>query len=73
CFPHVVNIAVQTALKELSELPYFQPHISLDDNGNEIPESLRGDVGYWDALAANPVAEARTLVTACRASGQRRE
>ncbi|KAJ7663376.1 hypothetical protein DFH06DRAFT_986792, partial [Mycena polygramma] len=49
CFPHVVNIAVKTGLKELSELPTYAPDI------------------------CDPVAEARTLVTACRASGQRRE
>ncbi|KAJ7190457.1 hypothetical protein GGX14DRAFT_382146, partial [Mycena pura] len=55
CFPHVVNIAVKTGLKELIELPDYQPDIVLDNNGNMIPQS------------------ARSLVTACRASGQRRD
>ncbi|KAJ7442790.1 hypothetical protein B0H11DRAFT_1881689 [Mycena galericulata] len=49
CFPHVVNIAVKTGLKELTELPAYQPDI------------------------CNPIGEAHSLVTACRASGQRRE
>ncbi|KAJ7818482.1 hypothetical protein B0H14DRAFT_3089486 [Mycena olivaceomarginata] len=55
CFPHVVNIAVKTGLKELSDLLAYQPDI------------------YWTALWNDPVTQARSLVTACRASGQRRE
>ena len=30
-------------------------------------------MAYWKALEGDPVGEARSLVTACRASGQRRE
>ncbi|KAJ7244798.1 hypothetical protein B0H12DRAFT_1022182, partial [Mycena haematopus] len=59
CFPHVINIAVKTALKEL--------------NGDEISQSLRDDREYWAALLCDPVVQARSLVTACRASGQRRD
>ncbi|KAJ7617525.1 hypothetical protein DFH06DRAFT_1012501 [Mycena polygramma] len=73
CFPHVVNIAVKTGLKEVAELPPYHPDVVLDDNGNVIPQSLRDNIAYWRALESDPVAEARSLVTACRASGQRRE
>jgi len=34
---------------------------------------LRDNVEYWEALKDNIVASAQRLVTACRASGQRRE
>ncbi|KAJ7894679.1 ribonuclease H-like domain-containing protein [Mycena olivaceomarginata] len=55
CFPHVINLAVKAGLKEVTELPGYEPDI------------------YWDALKLDPVAAARKLVTACRASGQRRD
>ncbi|KAJ7157079.1 hypothetical protein C8R46DRAFT_873629, partial [Mycena filopes] len=57
CFPHVINIAVQTALKVLSELPNL----------------LAADPDYWAVLQSDVVGLARSLVTACRASGQRRD
>ncbi|KAJ7433861.1 ribonuclease H-like domain-containing protein [Mycena latifolia] len=60
CFPHVVNIAVKAGLKELTELPAFDPEIVLDEEDMPVPQ-------------LDPVASARKLVTACRASGQRRE
>ncbi|KAJ7679980.1 hypothetical protein B0H17DRAFT_943665, partial [Mycena rosella] len=56
CFPHVINIAVQTALKVLSALPEF----------------LAADPEYWQVLQNDVVGLARSIVTACRASGQRR-
>ncbi|KAJ7440177.1 hypothetical protein FB451DRAFT_1344143 [Mycena latifolia] len=43
--------------------------IPFDVEGNRIRENVQ----YWLALQRDPVAEARSLVTACRASGQRRE
>ncbi|KAJ7667875.1 ribonuclease H-like domain-containing protein [Mycena polygramma] len=43
----------------------------MDDN--PVSEALQADVEYWDALKLDPVAAARKLVTACRASGQRRD
>ncbi|KAJ6542330.1 hypothetical protein DFH09DRAFT_928851 [Mycena vulgaris] len=55
CFPRVINLAVKAGLKEVTELPDYEPDI------------------YWDALKLDPVAAARKLVTACRASGQRRD
>ncbi|KAJ7120735.1 hypothetical protein C8R43DRAFT_1090881 [Mycena crocata] len=73
CFPHVVNIAVKAGLKELTEIPEYQPDIVLDNNDNLIPQSLRDNLQYWLALQCDPVGSARSLVTACRASGQRRE
>ncbi|KAJ7191879.1 hypothetical protein GGX14DRAFT_380642 [Mycena pura] len=73
CFPHVVNITVKTGLKDLCELPSYAPDIVEDNNCNVIPQSLRDNIEYWRALECDPVAEARALVTACRASGQRRE
>ncbi|KAJ6506004.1 hypothetical protein DFH09DRAFT_943442, partial [Mycena vulgaris] len=57
CFPHVINIAVQTALKVLSALP----------------DLLAADPEYWQVLQNDVVGLARSLVTACRASGQRRD
>ncbi|KAJ7604850.1 ribonuclease H-like domain-containing protein, partial [Roridomyces roridus] len=38
---------------------------------SKIPTA--GGSGVWWALGGDPVAQARTLVTACRSSGQRRE
>ncbi|KAJ7189942.1 hypothetical protein GGX14DRAFT_382718 [Mycena pura] len=38
-----------------------------------IPQLLRDNVAYWQALFHDPVGSARSLVTACRASGQRRD
>ncbi|KAJ7703836.1 hypothetical protein B0H14DRAFT_3903685 [Mycena olivaceomarginata] len=74
CFPHVVNIAVKTALKELVEaLPAYGPEVVVDENGAKIAQSLRDDPDYWAALLCDSVVQARSLVTACRASGQRRD
>ncbi|KAJ7482848.1 ribonuclease H-like domain-containing protein [Mycena galericulata] len=66
CFPHVVNIAVKTGLKHLTELPAFDPDIVLDDEDMPVPQSLRDNLEYWDALKLDPVGSARKLVTACR-------
>ncbi|KAH9937936.1 hypothetical protein B0H21DRAFT_698741 [Amylocystis lapponica] len=61
CFPHVVNVAVQTGLAQLTDV---DKTIYVDDSMN--PE-------YQSALSNDVVAAARRLVSACRASGQRRE
>ncbi|KZP23383.1 hypothetical protein FIBSPDRAFT_910300 [Athelia psychrophila] len=73
CFPHVVNIAVQTALKYLSTTT-FDPAV-LDDfeAQHENPEALKQDADYRTALEADVVQSARQLVEKCRASGLRRE
>ncbi|KII92966.1 hypothetical protein PLICRDRAFT_70282, partial [Plicaturopsis crispa FD-325 SS-3] len=60
CFPHVVNISVQTGLKHLTEAEMPPPHSTTFDS---IPEEFDDD----DDTAS------RTLVTDCRASGQRRD
>jgi hypothetical protein len=73
CFPHVVNIAVKAGLKHLTALPTFDPDIDHTDPGIPISQALRDNVEYWEALKDDVVASARKLVTACRASGQRRE
>ncbi|KAJ6548091.1 hypothetical protein B0H10DRAFT_1851448, partial [Mycena sp. CBHHK59/15] len=71
CFPHVINIAVQTALKVLSALPDFVPGETPEDL--EITPELAADPDYWAVLKDDVISLARSLVTACRASGQRRD
>ncbi|KAI9061181.1 hypothetical protein FKP32DRAFT_1576752 [Trametes sanguinea] len=67
CFPHVVNISVQHALRALgcsakkSDTPPVESRASSSDNE------------YADALSQNPVAAARELVKKARQSGLRRE
>lgn len=71
CFPHVINIAVQTALKVLSDLPDLTPGVPPHDVN--ISAELAADPQYWAVLQSDVVGLARSLVTACRASGQRRD
>lgn len=70
CFPHVVNIAVKPALKELSK---SAPDVTEEDEVPPVWESNENDYEYQDALDSDVVAKCRALVSACRASGQRRE
>ncbi|KZV66296.1 hypothetical protein PENSPDRAFT_585511 [Peniophora sp. CONT] len=61
CFPHVVNIAVQTALKALStNIVSFLDIYDLDSD-------------YADVLMSDVVQRVRTLVHFCRSSSIRRE
>lgn len=69
CFPHVVNIATQTILKELKENPY-QPVIASLTDSTGASEALRQ---YANALSSDPVGGTREIVAICRKSGQRRE
>ncbi|KAH9844360.1 uncharacterized protein C8Q71DRAFT_697693 [Rhodofomes roseus] len=62
CFPHVVNIAVQTGVRQLTDIPDDVYH---DNVATTDP--------YLDALRADPVVQARDLVRVSRASQQRRE
>lgn len=64
CFPHVVNIAVQTALKDLKE--------GRTDPTNEMETSLSPDPEYDDILRNDPVRRCRELVSTCRSSDIRR-
>ncbi|KZT30252.1 hypothetical protein NEOLEDRAFT_1153531 [Neolentinus lepideus HHB14362 ss-1] len=71
CFPHVINIAVKTALKVLSGSTVVLPD-ELSDM-MELPNVVAPDIDddeYLEALNGDPVACARSLVTACRASDQ---
>jgi len=63
----VVNIAVQTGLKHVTKVPE-----SLSP-GDEVTEALARNLDYLQVLQSDVVSSARQLVTACRASGQRRE
>jgi hypothetical protein len=69
CFPHVVNIAVQTVLKEVKENPYFPVIDSAPDTSNPSDELQQ----YADALSSDPVKSLREIVAICRKSGQRCE
>ena len=67
CFPHVINISVQTVVKELKENPY-----------NPIIESCKNPSGpsrelmlYAEAVQSNPVGTTRDIVSVCRKSGHR--
>ncbi|KAF9542985.1 hypothetical protein CPC08DRAFT_650017 [Agrocybe pediades] len=70
CFPHVINIAVKAGLRALSA---SAPDITEEDEVPVVYEQNDGDAEYEDALHNDVVAKCRSLVTACRASGQRRE
>jgi hypothetical protein len=67
CFPHIINIAAQTVLKELKENPRAPVLASSSD-----PTRRAHLEQYANALATDPVGGARTLVGVCRKSGQRR-
>jgi hypothetical protein len=70
CFPHVVNIAVKAGLKTLTKLDPSDDDI---DAAHSHTQLLRDNDEYLAVLKEDVVSAARTLVTACRASGQRRE
>jgi hypothetical protein len=41
CFPHIINLAVKAGLKEVTELPGYEPDIVLDDFDIPVPQSLK--------------------------------
>ncbi|KAH9930790.1 hypothetical protein B0H21DRAFT_677483, partial [Amylocystis lapponica] len=64
CFPHVVSVAVQTGLAQLTDV----------DKTIYVDESLNPGLAFDTRERCNDmVAAARRLVSACRASGQCRE
>jgi hypothetical protein len=69
CFPHIINISVQTVLKELKENPREPVLLSCSNPDSRRHVELSE---YANTLAADPVGGARSLVGACRKSGQRR-
>lgn len=70
CFPHVVNIAVKAGLKKLTKLDPSDEDI---DSAPSRTQVLHNNEEYLAVLKEDVVSSARSLVTACRASGQRRE
>jgi hypothetical protein len=81
CFPHVINLAVQAIYATLkddsaSDIQYLLSHLpELTEEAlqtMDLPDGVTIEQ-YRAALAANIIGTARKLVTACRASGQRRE
>lgn len=85
CFPHVINIAVKAALKHLTEPPSFFSDVdretdlefmeleSFEDTDPDYSAAFKNNDAYQAALKSDVVARVRRYVTACRASGQRRE
>lgn len=65
CFPHVVNIAVQTILKELKADPYW---LVIETVGESEPSNE--PKAYATALLSDPIKKTQDLIAVCRASGQ---
>jgi hypothetical protein len=61
----VVNIAVQTVLKEIEENPYH-PVIAVLNDPSSPSEAL---CSYVEALHSNPVHKVQEIVAVCRRSG----
>lgn len=65
CFPHVINLAVQAFLVEMKRSPSWP----LD----HMPDNTTDDMyKYTYALNRDLISTTRNIVSACRASGQRR-
>jgi hypothetical protein len=69
CFPHAIDIAVQTILKELKKNGYH-PIIATSAYPLNPSSEL---VEYATAVQSDLVGRTRQIVAACRKSGQRRE
>jgi hypothetical protein len=69
CFPHVVNIAMQTILSELKENPYW-PVIKSSTESSGPSQELKE---YARAVESNPVGQTHNIVGICPKSGQHRE
>ncbi|KAF5344239.1 hypothetical protein D9758_012370 [Tetrapyrgos nigripes] len=68
CFPHIINIAVKTALKYLTCVNIWDPEAEgSDDPDLPAPSALNDDPEY------KVIADAWTQVTTCQASGQHRQ
>ncbi|KIK77199.1 hypothetical protein PAXRUDRAFT_167537 [Paxillus rubicundulus Ve08.2h10] len=67
CFPHIVNIAVQTGLKHLTNVD------ALTKPGEDITDVLLKNLNYLDVLRSDVISSACQLVTMCHASGQHHE
>jgi hypothetical protein len=69
CLPHVINIAVETILKELKENGYDPIIAASVDPLNPSPELVE----YATAVQSDPVGRTRQIVATCRKSGLRHE
>lgn len=74
CFSHVVNIAVQHVLSKMSSVKAPEND---DDNSEGPTDDADGNRGFGQTFEAacvqDPISRLRKIVTAIRASGQRRE
>ena len=68
CFPHVINISVQTVVKELKENLYDPVIKTCKDRSGPSRELML----YAEAVQSNPVGATRDIVSVCRKSGHRR-
>jgi hypothetical protein len=83
CLPHIINLSVKAALKVFGTPSAFEwdnEDFSDDDDDENngwldmsYIEDEDDDEEYIESLKTDVIAAARHLVTACRASGQRRE
>jgi len=76
CFSHVVNIAVQHVLSKMSSVKAPEND---DDDSEGLTDAANADENrgfeqtFQNACAQDPIFRLRKIVTAIRASGQRRE
>ncbi|KAF5332789.1 hypothetical protein D9611_005171 [Ephemerocybe angulata] len=69
CFPHIINLAVKAGLAQLTQLDFFDPEIT----GDEELELLAADLRYKQILNVDIIKKVRDLVRFIRDSGQRRD
>lgn len=85
CFPHIVNISCQTMLAELKKEnlldveapPLGTPPTDIANNPIKKAEWENDQLAKWEeylnALESDLVGKCRSIVAACRVSGQRRQ
>jgi hypothetical protein len=76
CFAHVINLAVQDALKTLHhvdhlDIPSLPPMASLSHPSDA--DTRPSPTSYIATLKSDILKKTRDLVSACRSSGQRRQ
>ena len=71
CFPHIINIAAQTMVKELKEHPemVIPGALAVDPSCGSMNEKKADLQSYADAVKEDPVGKSRGLVSVFRASG----
>ncbi|KAJ3754264.1 hypothetical protein EV360DRAFT_51958 [Lentinula raphanica] len=76
CFPHVINIAVKTALSRIGDVELDDAdNVTLDEIFEYLPpnESIGMSKAYRESLSKDLVGCAHKLVNASRSSGKRRD